>query len=368
MSAAALPISNGMIIDVVKVIAPATIAFLIGIGVTPLIAYYLYKYKAWKKKPRSRALDGSEALVFNELHAEKEIGTPRMGGIVIWLSVFLTTIGVWLVARLFPSEIFGQLDFLSRNQTWIPFFTLMAGSLVGLVDDIFEINGRGGHIAGGLSLTKRLSIIAAISIFVGWWFFAKLDIVSIAIPFSDPLFLGAFIIPLFVIVTLALYASGVIDGLDGLAGGIFSIIFLAYAGITFEQGQIDLAAFCATIAGAILAFLWFNIPPARFYMSETGTMGLTVTLAVVAFMADTLGGGHGLFVLPIIALPLLLTVGSVIIQMLSKRLRRGKKVFRIAPIHHHFEAIGWPSYKVTMRFWVLGIVFSLIGVIVAFIG
>ena len=353
-----------MITDVIRVIAPATLAFAIGIALSPLLTHYLYKYKAWKKKPRT-TLDGAEAVMFNALHKERETGTPRMGGMVIWLSSFVTIAGIWLMARLVPGELIDKFDFLSRNQTWIPLFTLMSGSLIGLIDDMYEVTGRGGHVAGGMSLRKRLFLVAAIALFIGWWFYAKLEVATIALPFLGSLFVGPFIIPLFMLTALALYAGGVIDGIDGLAGGIFSIIFLAYAGIAFSQGQFDLAAFCATVAGATLAFLWFNIPPARFYMSETGTMGLTMTLAAVAFMTDSLGGGVGIFVLPIIAAPLIATAGSVVLQVLSKRLRGGKKLFLIAPIHHHFEAKGWPPYKVTMRFWVLGIIFSLLGLIIA---
>ncbi|MEK7531782.1 MAG: phospho-N-acetylmuramoyl-pentapeptide-transferase, partial [Patescibacteria group bacterium] len=126
-------------------------------------------------------------------------------------------------------------------------------------------------------------------------------------------------------------------------------------------------AFCAAIVGGLLAFLWFNIPPARFFMSETGIMGLTITLTVVAFMTDTLGGGNGLIVLPIIALPLLIASGSSLIQVLSKRFR-GKKIFLVAPIHHHFQALGWPGYKVTMRFWVVGVIFALLGLVLALAG
>jgi phospho-N-acetylmuramoyl-pentapeptide-transferase len=177
-----------------------------------------------------------------------------------------------------------------------------------------------------------------------------------------------FFIPIFILVTLAIYAGGVIDGIDGLSGGVFAAMFTAYAGIAFYQQQINLAAFCAMIVGAILAFLWFNIPPARFYMSETGTMGLTLTLAVVAFMTDALGEGHGLLALPVVAFPLVITVCSDIIQLLSKKFRNGKKVFLVAPVHHHFEAIGWPGYKVTMRYWVISIIFAIVGLIVALIG
>ena len=164
-----------------------------------------------------------------------------------------------------------------------------------------------------------------------------------------------------------MYLGGVIDGLDGLAGGVFAVAFSSYAGIAFSQGQIDLAAFCGAIAGGILSFLWFNIPPARFYMSETGTMALTLTLTVVAFMTDKLGGGHGLLVLPLIAFPLIATTFSDIIQLGSKKLRNGKKVFKIAPLHHHFEAIGWPAYKVTMRFWIISVICGIVGLILGLV-
>ena len=195
----------------------------------------------------------------------------------------------------------------------------------------------------------------------------KLDVTSLGLPFGAKLSLGWLVVPIFVFITLAVYAGGIIDGLDGLAGGIFAIIFSAYSAIAFNQGQINLAAFSATLVGAILAFLWFNIPPARFYMSETGSMALTLTLSVVAFMTDTLGGGVGVLVLPIIALPLFVTTLSVVLQVLSKKFL-GRKVFRIAPLHHHFEAIGWPAYKVTMRYWVIGVVCALIGMTVAVVG
>jgi phospho-N-acetylmuramoyl-pentapeptide-transferase len=357
-----------MIIDIVKVFTPAALAFFVGIGITPLLTHYLYTYKAWKKSGGKIAIDGSDAVEFNKLHKEKEVNTPRLGGIVIWASVFVTTLGIWLLAQLFPHTVTGKLDFLSRDQTWIPLFTLIFGALVGFVDDVYEIVGTRSYKAGGLSLRVRLLIVGSVALFVAWWFFAKLEVFTINIPFNGELYLGWFIIPLFIITTLGLYASGVIDGIDGLSGGVFATIFAAYTGIAFYQQQINLAAFSATVVGAILAFLWFNIPPARFYMSETGTMGLTITLAVVAFMTDSLGGGNGVLVLPIVAFPLVVTVLSIIIQIVSKEFRGGKKVFLIAPLHHHFEAIGWPGYKVTMRYWVIGIIFALIGIIIALVG
>jgi len=357
-----------MIIDIVKIALPATVAFALGIGLTPLLTHYLYKYKAWKKVPGKKAgLGGGATPIFNELHKTRETGTPRMGGIVIWASACVTIVGFWLLARIFPLDIFLKLDFLSRDQTWIPLATLAVGACVGLIDDILEISGKGSG-AGGFALSKRLLIVSFIALLVGLWFFFKLDVTALGLPYAGEISVGWLIVPFFILVTLAFYASGVIDGIDGLSGGVFAAIFAAYAGIAFYQQQINLAAFGATVVGGILAFLWFNIPPARFYMSETGTMGLTLTLAVVAFMTDSLGGGHGVFVLPIVAFPLVVTVLSDVIQIVSKKMRGGKKVFLVAPLHHHFEALGWPGYKVTMRYWVISVVCAVLGLIIALIG
>lgn len=357
-----------MIIDIVKVFLPAVIAFVLGVLTTPLLTNYLYRNKMWKHKSGKTALDGSEARVFNELHKTKEVGTPRMGGVVVWTSTLITILGIWFLAQVSDSVNLVKLDFLSRNQTWIPLGTLILGALVGLVDDLLEVRGSKAGQKGGLSLSKRLLAVGLIALFCAWWFYEKLEVRSLGLPaIWGELDLGLFFIPLFVLVTIALYAGGVIDGLDGLAGGVFIAMFSAYGGIAFYQQQINLAAFCATLAGALLAFLWFNIPPARYYMSETGTMGLTITLSVVAFMTDRLGGGYGLLVLPIVALPLVLTVLSNILQVLSKKIR-GKKLFLVAPVHHHFEAIGWPAYKVTMRYWIFAFISALLGIILALIG
>jgi len=349
-----------MLPDIVKVLVPAAAAFALGMALTPVISHYLYTLKAWKKTPGKTALDGSAASEFNTLHSEREVRAPRMGGIVVWLSVALTTLGIAIVARLLPEESILKLDFLSRNQTWIPLATLLVGAFAGIIDDILVIRPKGQ----GLSLPFRLALVILLSSFIGWWFWEKLDVTTVSIPFGMPLEIGWLVIPLFVIISLALYASGVIDGLDGLSGGVFGSIFAAYAVIAFAQDQIDLAAFCATVLGGLLAFLWFNIPPARFYMSETGTMALTLTIATIAFTTDSLGEGIGITVLPIIGALLVATVASNIIQTVSKTFFR-KKVFRIAPLHHHFEAIGWPPYKIVMRYWVLSVVFAVAGAILA---
>ena len=231
-----------------------------------------------------------------------------------------------------------------------------------MVDDLIEISVKPNGESGGLSFKKRLTLVLLLGLIGAWWFFFKLGSSEIFIPFWGLLNIGWLVIPLFVSVMVILFSSSVIDGIDGLAGGVMAIIFAAYAGIAFFQNQIDLSAFSAVLAGGTLAFLWFNIPPARFYMSETGILGLTTTLTVIAFLTDSV------VILPLIAFPLFATVVSNIIQLGSKHLRNGKKVFLVAPLHHHFEAIGWPAYKITMRYWIIGIITAIIGMIIILIG
>jgi phospho-N-acetylmuramoyl-pentapeptide-transferase len=352
------------IADIVKVMVPAAMAFAVGIAITPIVTHFLYKHKVWKVSGNEgkTAMDGSAATEFNQLHATRELSVPRMGGIVVWGSALITVMLVTLIAKFMPSATTIKMDFLSRDQTWIPFLTLILGALVGFVNDLLDVRYHGK----GISIKRRLAFVLFMSGFIGWWFYEKLDVVSVSIPFDGALHIGIFIIPLFMAMTLALYASGVIDGIDGLSGGVFASIFAAYAMIAFQQQQINLSAFCAMIVGALLAFLWFNVPPARFFMTETGTMALTLTLSTVAFMTDSMGGGVGISALPIISFLLVATVASNIVQVLSKKYR-GKKVFRVAPLHHHFEAIGWSSPKVTMRYWILSIIFAFVGVIFAIV-
>lgn len=341
-------------------------AFFVGMAITPLLTNWLYKNKMWKKKAGKIAPDGRATPIFNELHKDKETGTPRFGGIVIWGSVLITTLLFWLITTIWPGTDLpaqaGKFNFLSRNQTWLPLFTLLVGAVVGFVDDWRQVKAEQDVKNAGLPFSQRLLIVVLLGLIGGYWFYFKLGMIAITLPFIGSLYLGWLIIPLFILVMLALFSSGVIDGLDGLSGGIMAIIFAAYMVIAFFQNQIDLAAFCGAVTGGLLAFLWFNIPPARFYMSETGILGLTTALTVVAFLTDSVA------TLPIIALPLVATVLSVIIQLTSKKLRNGKKVFLVAPLHHHFEALGWPAYKVVMRYWVIGIIFAIIGMIITLIG
>ena len=360
-----------MILDIVKVFLPSVLAFIVGILFTPFLTNILYRKQMWKKQSVQKTIDGREATISASLHRDEEKKTPRMGGIVVWFSVFCTAILFWVLARVFGLDSFVKLDFLSRNQTWIPLFTLVFGGFVGWIDDYLGTQGgagKGSYVGGGLSLKKRLLVVGGLALLCALWFYFKLGVTSVGIPFYGDLYIGLFFIPLFILVVMGIYSGSVIDGIDGLSGGILASCFAAYTGIAFYQNQINLAALCAVIVGGILAFLWFNIPPARFYMSETGMMGLTITLGVVAFMTDSLGLGHGVIVLPIIAFPLVVTTLSNIIQLTSKKFRDGKKVFLVAPIHNHFQALGWPATKVVMRFWIIGLVTAILGMVIGLVG
>lgn len=346
--------------SVIEILIPATMAFVLGIAMTPLLTHYLYKYHVWKKNGGKQTLYGQEATEFKRLKAHDETKTPRMGGVVIWGSVILTVAILYTLKYLFPNTLFAQLDFFSRAQTWIPLSTLAIGAIIGLLNDFYDVV----HGGKGIRLSLRILIITTLAAAIGWWFYDKLDVSAIGIPFSEPLYVGVLIVPFFILLTNALYASGVIDGIDGLSGGVFAAIFSSYAGVALIQSQFDIAALCATIAGAILAFTWYNIPPARFWMTETGSMALTLTLSVIVLMTDSIADGHGVALLFVIGLPLVLTVVSNVLQMGYRR-ATGKKLFRIAPLHHHFEAIGWPSYKVTMRYWIVSVLCAILGIIFA---
>ncbi|MFA5841170.1 MAG: hypothetical protein WC847_02780 [Candidatus Paceibacterota bacterium] len=316
----------------------------------------------WKKKVRSLDATSFEFKAIHHAKEKAEISVPCVGGIIIWSSVLITTFLFFIISIFYPNSLFQEINFFSRAQTFLPLGILVLGSLVGLVDDILEIVGKSRITRNSLWYTKaKIAVIILCGLIAGSWFFYKLGMTGIHIPFGGEFYVGIFIIPIFIIVALATFSSGVIDGIDGLSGGVLASIFAAYSVIAYANNQMDLAALSGVITGATLAFLWFNIPPARFMMGETGIMGLTLTLAAFSFLTDSV------LILPIIAMPLVITSLSVIIQLISKKIRNGKKVFKVAPLHHHFEAIGWPSYKVTMRYWVFSVIFAIIGIILAII-
>lgn len=351
-----------MIISVLKVVLPSILSFLVAIATTPFFTDYFYKYKLWKKSARTEAGDITNHDFTGVHNTSSELSTPRVGGIIIWVSVILTVFLIYLLSVFFPNDLTVKLNFFSRGQTLVPLAGMLLGSLIGLVDDLLQIFGKGNYAKDPLIYRKiKVTCIGLIGTAVGLWFYGKLDVSTISIPFWGQLDLGYLFVPFFITVMLGVFSASVIDGMDGLSGGVLANIFTAYAVIAFANNQIDIASLCMVIAGSILAFLWFNIPPARFYMGETGMLGLTVSLSIIVFLTDSV------LLLLIIGLPLVLTSLSVVIQIVSYKYFNKRRVFRVAPLHHHFEAIGWSREKIVMRYWIISLVCAVSGVIISLI-
>ncbi len=337
---------------IIKVLFFAALSFVIAIAIAPLMTNFLYKHKLGKQIRNS-----GDTPVFSKLHAHKA-GTPTMGGVLIWGTLLLLIAVFYFLAQIWPDSIFRYFNFLSRSETLLPLGALIATAIIGLFDDWLDVRGKGVLGGGGLKLRHRLFIYACIAVIGAVWFYFKLYWTMIHIPFFGNFEIGAWYIPIFVFIIVATsFSVNETDGLDGLAGGTLLSAFAAYGVIAFTLGRYDMATFCAVIIGALLAFLWFNIPPARFYMGDTGSMSLGVTLGIIALLTNNP------LLLVFIGLIFVIESLSVIIQIISKRIRH-KKVFLSAPIHHHFQAIGWPETKVVMRFWVISAIGSAIGLII----
>lgn len=356
-----------MDLSLIKLFLPALLTFLVGIMITPVFSTIFYRYEMWKKVPRKtgngQACDEMSVDFQKVNNCEAELHTPRVGGLIIWVSVVIAAAIIFFIATFFPSEVTTKLNFISYNQTVLPFVGLLIGAVLGLVNDFLTIYTKKGVFVNGFPRRYMVTFILLVGLAFGLWFFGKLGMSEITIPFiHQTISMGLWFVPFFILVFLATFSSGVIDGIDGLAGGVMAMIFAALAVISFFQNQIDIAAFCLVITGAILAFLWFNIPPARFWMGETGMLGLCFALTIVVFLTDTV------LILPIIGFPLVVTAGSSLIQIISKKIYGPSgKILRVAPLHHHFEAIGWSREKITMRYWIISTMFAVVGVIVALI-
>ncbi len=322
------------------------LSFLVSMVLTPLYTTAAFSGKWWKKA-RTTAVTGEKAAVYQKLHAAKHArNIPTMAGMVFVLSAILVTIA-------------GN---LSRSETWLPLAAMAGAGVIGLFDDIINIHSVGAGIAGMRVKVKSL-LLLGVSFVGGWWFFAKLGVTAAHIPFVGTWHLGWLIIPLFMLVIFSTAnAVNITDGLDGLAGGLSVSAFSAYALIALAEKKYGLSGFCLTIVGSLLSYTWFNIYPARFFMGDVGSFALGTALGVVAMLTDTI------FLLPVIGLVFVIETGSVVLQIASKKLRKGKKIFLSSPIHHHFEAIGWPETKITMRFWVIGQVAAILGVTLFVLG
>lgn len=350
-----MPASDNMaLLQVARVLGLAMLSFLAAMAATPLLIRLLERFRVSKQ---IRAAES--APVFASLH-QKKAGTPTMGGIIIWA----TTLGLAL-AVLFLDTLFDGfwtfLNFVDRAQTYLPLAAMAIAAVAGLADDwlgVLKIGVKGG----GLKVRHKLVLYVAIAAVGAWWFYYRLGFDLLYVPLFGTIQVGWLYVPFFMfIITATAFSANETDGLDGLLGGVSLFAFGALTVVAFALGRYDLATLGGVVIGSLLAFLWYNIYPARFFMGDTGSMSLGITLGVIAMLTNTA------LLLPFFGIILVLESVSVIAQLLSKKLL-GRKIFLSAPIHHHFEALGWPETKVTMRFWIISAVFMALGLVIFFMG
>lgn len=324
----------------------ALASFLFAMALTPLYTHLAYKYKFWKKQKKT-TVDGGSLPVMTKLHAHKfKRMFPTMAGLVGVVAVAVVT------------GIFN----LDRGQTWLPLAGFVGGSLVGLIDDIINVFGSGKG-AAGLRGPVKFFLISIVGLALGWFFAAKLGWTSIMVPFYGDFEVGvAGMILIFAFAVIATSnAVNITDGLDGLSGGLAMLAYGAFGVIALFQGNMMLFGFCMTVVGWLLSYIWFNVPPARFMMGDTGSFALGAGLGVVAMMTNAF------LLLPVIGLVLVIETASSLIQLASKRFFH-KKIFISAPLHHHLEAKGWGEAKIVMRFWIVAGVCAILGVFIAAVG
>lgn len=281
------------------------------------------------------------------------------------VTIILTVVGLLYFS---PTDLIND-EIFSPSQMPIAFIVLYIvaitwiGTGIAVLDDVFKKIAKRPSKNPGLAVLPKLTSLILISAIGAVWFYSRLGYDSVIIPFYGEVDIGAAYIPLFMFIIVGTAnAVNVTDGLDGLAAGLLMIAFAAFGVLAYINSLFILAAFCAVCVGGTAAFLWHNVPPALFYMGDTGSLALGGTLGVIAMMTETV------LILPFIGFIFVMEMLSVIIQLTSKKLRGGKKVFRAAPIHHHFEALEWGESKVTMRFWIIGLFFAFLGVIISIFG
>lgn len=342
-----------MAIEAVKVLVVAMVSFLAALLITAPISRLLVKLNFNKQIRTSEA-----APIFSKLHAGKA-GTPTMGGVIIWATVLGLAVIFGILDFIFDG-FFGNFNFINRSETYLPLVALLLAALIGLADDILGVL-KIGPKGGGLSIKHKLLVYTLISAVGAWWFYGPLDWHVIKVPFFGVFDIGLWYVPIFMFIIIAsAFSANETDGLDGLLGGVSLFTFSALTVVAFTLGRYDLAVMGGSIVGALLAFLWFNIYPARFFMGDTGSMALGITLGMMTMLTNTV------FLLPLFAFVMVFESISVIVQMTSKKLFK-RKIFLSTPIHHHFEAIGWPESQVTMRFWIISVIFAGLGLALFFL-
>ncbi len=343
--------------NLIEIWGYSVLTFMIGVLFFPAFIRFIQRYKL-TQKIRSEDVSGKKAKLFTALHLHKS-GTPTMGGAMIIFSILATIIFSRVLS------FFGILDhsLLNRGETYLPILTLFGVGFLGLVDDYLNITEKSAQ--KGLSAKVKFWTLFGFAIMGAIWFVFKLGwgtTFPIHFPGVGDFFIGYWYLPLFVFILVGVSNSvNITDGLDGLAGGLLAISYGVFAVISYFYGLPILAAFCTIVVASIIAFLWFNVPPAKIYMGDTGSLALGATLGVIAMMTNAI------FILAIVGAIFVFETISVILQLFWKKYF-GKKLFLIAPVHHHFEAKGWSETQIVMRFWIVGAGFGVLGLLVGLFG
>ena len=287
-----------------------------------------------------------------ERHFTK-FGTPTMGGVMIVVPVVLITL------MMNASSVIGVTSVLGRS-IMLPMLVLVLYAILGAVDDWEGLRGKRRGL--GMRAGTKFFFQWLLAIGTAWGLYYVLDVPNLYLPgFKNEIELSPIVyIPVAAfIIVLSSNAVNLTDGLDGLAGLITATAMATYGAIALLQGQVFIARFCFTVVGAIFGFLWFNVHPAMLFMGDTGSLALGATLGVVSLMTGQWA------LLPVIAIIPMSTTLSVVLQVSYFKMTGGKRLFKMAPIHHHFELLGWSETQIVQRFWLIGLLAAMIGVALA---
>ncbi len=338
-----------MVFELLRIFCYGSLSFFLAVFLTPFCFRLLLKFNLRKRIKKEKA------PIFSTLHQHKE-GTPTCGGIIVWLSVGILIFVIFILSKIFGA-FFDKLNLINRAQTYLPMAAFFGAAFIGLFDDLLGIYKKDKLI----TIPRKILIYFLVALIGALWFYLKLEWQVIYLPIFGYLSLSWFYVLLFALVMVfCAFSSNETDGLDGLCGGVMLISFLPLIFITFFLQRYDLACFLSSICGALVAFLWENVYPAKFFGGDTLSMSLGICFGVVIMLT------HTLWLLPLLGIIFFLESGSVILQLFFKKILK-RKIFLSTPIHHHFQAKGISEPKIVFWFWIIQGIASILAVIFFFL-
>jgi len=336
---------NEVFLNLIKIISLGIFSFLTSFLLVPIYLKLALKFKLGDKPHREDAPIATQTL-------KEKAGTPTMAGVIIWLPPIILALLILILKNIFGS-VFEFLNFVSRRETYLPLAGLFLGGFFGLIDDLLR-----QYNLTGFRRRDTFLVYLTIGLLFAWWFIAKLNFNFLDLP-NQRIYLGTILFLFyFVFIFLAVVLSGdITDGVDGLFGGLSFSIILTLTIFAFLNQDYNLASFGATLLGSLLAYLWFNFYPAKFFDGNTGSFSVGIAIVLMSFFTQST------LLLPLLAPIFVLEALSVITQVFAKKTLK-RKIFLSTPIHHHLKAIGWHEANITFRFWIVNIIGCLISAII----